>query len=424
RELRAFLTALAVALLHLKRSFSFDPSSCIEYSARTELKSWREVSDCCHWEGIGCDRVAGRVTALNLSGQDIQINGFHPALFRLTSLKYLNLDSAAPPFRPASGFETLTQLQVLRLSGCQLSGAIPPSLSTLHSLKKIDLSENWLTGSVPDMFSNFPLLETLVLDGNSFENGTLPLGITQLKNLKVLSLYNMNLFGVIPYSIGNLSSLRELDLNSNSFIGSLPWSLNNLTYLTVLSCDGCGLSGPVPTLTCLTRLKYISLANNNLTGPVPLSHEGTIYPNLTEVNLSNNSLSGTVRATLFTQPALKKLFLQMNNFSGPIGEFHNPSATLTEVDLSSNHLSGLVPTSFSQLTASYNSRLSATADDLAGFNASSINGSISVLALKSCNLTRMPRALRYLPELKVLELSYNRIGGRIPDWGGVRRMVV
>ncbi|TVU20873.1 hypothetical protein EJB05_30474, partial [Eragrostis curvula] len=135
----------------------------------------------------------------------------------------------------------------------------------------------------------------------------------------------------------------------------------------------------------------------------------------------------------------------MNNLSGPIAEFNNPSATLTDVDLSCNQLTGAVPNSFSQLTAlshlaldsnnftglldlipyfrqmnleltaSYNPLLPATAEDH-GYNTSGNNGSISWLELKGCSLIRIPSALRYLPELNILNLSYNRIGGRIPDW--------
>jgi hypothetical protein len=63
--------------------------------ATTTLPSWKAGTDCCHWEGISCDRVAGEVTSLNLSSKYIQItiSGFHPALFfGLTSLRYLNLE--------------------------------------------------------------------------------------------------------------------------------------------------------------------------------------------------------------------------------------------------------------------------------------------------------------------------------------------
>lgn len=261
----------AAALLQLKRTFSFGPASCdIGASATTTLPSWKAGTDCCHWEGISCDRVAGKVTALNLSNKYIQISGFHPALFSLISLKYLDLEANqfSGSHLPDSGFDMLTQLQVLNLRQSNLSGTIPPSLSSgLHSLKVIDLSRNYFTGGlVPRLFSNLSLLEILDLSQNPFQHGTIPLGITHLKNLKVLDLQDTNLIGVIPNSIGNLSSLTELHLSWNSFIGGLPWSVNNLTHLTVLNCPDSGLSGRIPSFASLTRLEEVSLSNNKLTG--------------------------------------------------------------------------------------------------------------------------------------------------------------
>jgi Leucine-rich repeat (LRR) protein len=189
------------------------------------------------------------------------------------------------------------------------------------------------------------------------------------------------------------------------------------------------------------------LINHLFAGPITLFNDENILPSLEIVVLRNNSLSGTIPVTLFTRPAMQELDLWSNNFSGPIGEFHNPSAMLTIIDLGSNQLTGAVPTSFSQLKAlaelvlysnnftgtwdlnpyfrlrnlklllaSGNPLLSVTADDH-GSNTSSYNNSgISCLSLAGCNLTRIPGALRYLPQLDITDLSGNRISGRVPDW--------
>lgn len=96
--------------------------------------------------------------------------------------------------------------------------------------------------------------------------GTFPLGITQLKNLRVLDLSSTNLSGGIPNSIGNLSLLSELHLYDNGLSGGLPWELSNLTYLTVLDCSNSSLSGQLPSLTSLIRLERILVSFNNLMG--------------------------------------------------------------------------------------------------------------------------------------------------------------
>lgn len=116
----------AAALLQLKQSFTFTASSCQSYPARTNLTSWKAGSDCCRWEGVYCDNVTGRVNALLFAFYGLQINaGLHPALFSLTSLQNLFLDgnnfcrSQLPGY---SGFSRLTQLQLLGLSECNLTG--------------------------------------------------------------------------------------------------------------------------------------------------------------------------------------------------------------------------------------------------------------------------------------------------------------
>jgi Leucine-rich repeat (LRR) protein len=174
-----------------------------------------------------------------------------------------------------------------------------------------------------------------------------------------------------------------------------------------------------------------------------------MLPILHQLILSNNSLSSRIPTTIFTRPALQELLLDTNNFSGPIGEFHNPFAMLSTFDFSGNQLmSAAVPTSFSQLTAltdlyldsnnftgtldlnpcfrlrnldllsaSYNHHLLSVTANGHGSNSSCYNNSgISMLSLSGCSLTRIPEALRYLPHLSGLNISDNLIGGRTPDW--------
>ncbi|XP_066341486.1 receptor-like protein 31 [Miscanthus floridulus] len=249
----------AAALLQLKRSFTFTASSngdCLsEYNpANTTLSSWIEGTYCCHWEGVACDCVSGSVTGLDLSSRSLGINGssLHPALFSLTSLKYLVLDGNYfyGSHLPASGFELLTRLEELSLRFCGICG-------------------------------------------------------------------------------------------SNNFSGS-------------------GLSGQVPSLQNLSRLEFLDLSNNNLeenyltmpvcTRNIPLG-DGNVLRNLHSVYMSDNSFTGAIRASIFTQPALEYLDLSCNHLSGHIEEFQNPSAVLKEIYLFNNNLSGAIPSSFSQFRA-------------------------------------------------------------------------
>ncbi|CAD6256649.1 unnamed protein product [Miscanthus lutarioriparius] len=177
---------------------------------------------------------------------------------------------------------------------------------------------------------------------------------------------------------------------------------------------------------------------------IPLS-DGDKLRNLQRVDMSSNSFTGHIQASIFSQPALQYLDLRYNHLSGHIEEFQKPSTMLEEIYLSNNKLNGTIPTSFSQLSAltklelgsnnflgtldlypylmlrnlsviraSNNPLLSVSAEDHDdGSNNSSI---IDTLELASCGLTRVPSVLKYLPKLNYHDLSNNSIHGNIPDW--------
>ncbi|XP_022683520.1 leucine-rich repeat protein 1-like [Setaria italica] len=98
------------------------------------------------------------------------------------------------------------------------------------------------------------------------------------------------------------------------------------------------------------RVTALSLSNCDLAGPIYLGDRVKLN-NLESLYLSFNSLSGRIPLSLFTHPALSRLDLSRNQFSGALGEFSNPSLTLTEVILSGNHLCGPVPKSFGWLAS-------------------------------------------------------------------------
>ena len=75
----------AEALLQLKKSFSFGTSTI------SRLLSWRHDTDCCLWEGVGCDKSTGNVTVLDLNNRGLSSNGLDPSIFSLTSLRRLDL---------------------------------------------------------------------------------------------------------------------------------------------------------------------------------------------------------------------------------------------------------------------------------------------------------------------------------------------
>ena len=71
---------------------------------------------------------------------------------------------------------SLTNLQELSLTGCNLFGPIPPTFENLTQLKSLDVSFNYLSGGVT-VVGKLPHLEVLDLRYNQQLRGPLPLDL-------------------------------------------------------------------------------------------------------------------------------------------------------------------------------------------------------------------------------------------------------
>ena len=85
---------------------------------------------------------------------------------------------------------TKTNLEVLDVSGNNLTGALPAEIRNLQKLRVLDASDNQMTG--------------------------VPAEVGQLQNLEVLDLSNNQLTG-LPYELGSLKKLKTLNLSGNQY---------------------------------------------------------------------------------------------------------------------------------------------------------------------------------------------------------------
>ncbi|XP_052486586.1 receptor-like protein 35 [Gossypium raimondii] len=236
--------------------------------------------------------------------------------------------------------------------------------------------------------------------------------------------------------MGNLVSLKFLDLSFSDLSGPVPISLGNLLQLTYLDLSGNKLSGQIPlSILNLTQLEYLEISNNCLEGSIP--DDVTAFPNLISLALSDNLLNGTLPSWLYAAPSLKTIDLSQNQFSGHIKEFQSKSLelirlennklqgplpssisqllNLTGLSLSSNTLSGVIEFSmFSNLPNLKYLDLSYNSLSLTSNTTSTIN--LTRLFLSSCNLSEFPQFLKGLKSLESLDLSCNKIEGKIPQW--------
>ena len=207
----------------------------------TDDRNWNTTADLATWHGVNTN-AQGRVNILRLSGN--QLSGEIPSeLGKLTSLISLHLSNNQLSGEIPSELGDLTSLNWLYLYGNQLTGKIPPELGDLTRLRMLHLYGNQLTGELPDL-NALSRLTHLSLGGNDLEmswstfesGGALDLASESRWNathsdrsLLFLYLQESGLSGQIPEWIGaNHTELRWLWLHDNALTGDVPTNFRNL----------------------------------------------------------------------------------------------------------------------------------------------------------------------------------------------------
>lgn len=201
-------------------------------------------------------------------------------------------------------------------------------------------------------------------------------------------------YGVLPKQIGDFESLRLIDMNWNLISGGLPREIAALSGLETLHLAGNQLSGEIDeaSLSELTNLKSLDLSNNRFKGIIPDAFKG--MSGLRMLDLSNNRLSGNLPRSLASCIKLEVLKIFCNQLSGELSSaIFFPLVKLRDVNLSQNGFQGCGLDSFVSCTAL--ERLQLQENDLTGH----LN----------------PQLLRSLPNLQILYLHKNRLGGFIPS---------
>jgi Leucine-rich repeat (LRR) protein len=281
------------------------------------------------------------LTVLDLSNN--RITGAIPTM-KYVGLKYLNLASNSLVGSLHPSIAALTSLTSLYVGDNSLTSTLPESLALLSNLQVFHFGQNQIVGTIPEAVSNLSLLQELNTTRNRLSGS---IGFIQhLTQVVHLDLSYNQFEHTIPEGIGRLKALRNVDLSENHLIGTLPSSIGTLNALELLQGSGNSLSGTFPwsSFTENTRLTTLSMANNKLSGSLPLPLQLSKFDATLEVvELSGNHLSGKLPNWSFK--SLKELRLSRNGLTGTLPEF-GLMASISLMDFSANALSNTIPSTW------------------------------------------------------------------------------
>nr|GMD34057.1 receptor-like protein EIX2 [Ipomoea batatas] len=454
---------------------------------QNSLSSWNsEDGNCCRWVGINCDNETGYVVTLDLgctlfcnhllagelspslhelsylSHLDLSGNNFTANIIfinelgNLSNLKYLDLSSNAQlkveSLEWVSGLSSLTylgmnnldlssiaadwvesikklpMLQNLHLSHCKLQtpsiGISNSSLGFLGHLKTLDLSNNNLTGNF------FHILEVLNVGSNSL-------------NLTLLDLSFNSLEGAISeLFLSCLPNLQVLGLSHNFLTLSLSSDWVPPFHLKVMKLSSCNLGPNFPTwLHTHMDFEYLDISCNGIRDFIP-DWFWDLSDQLQYLNLSYNSLSGTLPNTTLHLEHNCQIDLSYNEFAGEVKPFFSEAhllnlsknkffaatsllcssmvdAWLAYVDISDNLLSGKLPDCHMNFSSLF--ILNLANNNLSGKIPKSLGSLESLTSLDLSNNSfsgEVPSSLQNKSNLLFLDLGENQLSGRVPSWNG------
>ncbi|KAL8171166.1 hypothetical protein V2J09_022970 [Rumex salicifolius] len=187
-----------------------------------------------------------------------------------------------------------------------------------------------------------------------------------------------------------VTTVAGIDLNHANLAGYLPDELGLLTDLSLFHLNSNRFTGSVPATFCeLRRLHELDISNNKFCGEFP--NVVLSLPSLKFLDIRFNDFQGKIPDEVFNKK-LDALFLNSNNFTSSFPP-NLGNSTVSVLVLANNPISGCLPPGISDMGP--------TLEEIILLN----------ISLRTC----LPTDLGRLKNLKVLDVSFNRISGFLPE---------
>nr|XP_023877741.1 receptor-like protein EIX1 [Quercus suber] len=318
--------------------------------------------------------------------------------------QFKNLVSLSLAYNSISGpipfsIGNLSSLRSLYLESNQINGTFTQILGQLSKLESLNIGLNMLEGVVLEVhFVNSMRLKTLVASQNRLtlevsDNWTPPF------QLNHLDLGSWNLGPKFPLWLCSQRQLLTLGISNTRILDAVPPSFWNLTsQLTYLNISHNQIYGEIPHIPLILSSSeiIIDMSSNRFKGLLPC-----ISPNVTFLDLSNNSLSGSISHFLcykMNEPKnMQFLNLGKNLLSGKLSNCWMMWKNLYALNLGKNNFTGSIPTSIGSLVR------------------------LSYLHLDNNKFSRkLPSSLKNCKQLVTINVAKNDFVGSIPSWMGHR----
>jgi len=226
-------------------------------------------------DGIRKNKKARESTNLMVLGKGMNKFTIHKGDYETIGniLKNLNISNCLEPHLLHDMIEVAEdddERRVERLEVFNCNGSLPVCIDKLQNLKHLNLFSTQFYGrptqhlvAIPEEIGNLTNLITLNLDGSGIVS--LPSGIGRLKSLKDLKICRTKNLATLPEEIGNLTNLITLSLCASG-VASLPSGIGGLKSLKDLN---------------------LSFTRNLVTLPEEIGH----LTNLTALNLCGSRIA-------------------------------------------------------------------------------------------------------------------------------------